>query len=93
MEKNQVLIPCTAIDGMFDNEYSVKIKNKDNQLLSFFADKSRVVKKGSASYLKVLLLESRTSNGEATTVRLPAETFELGSSTVEVNLSVLSPAP
>jgi hypothetical protein len=80
---SQVMIPCKASPGMFDNEYAVEITLPGEEKISLFADKSLVVSMNGADFLKVNLVQD-DQNKEEQPVLLPSESFEKGSRWVSI---------
>jgi hypothetical protein len=83
MGKNVIWIPVKINDGMFTNEYAVKIELIDGATVSIFADKSMIQERKGVPHLRVTLIDRATCPNRMR-VLLPRETFETSSPWVDV---------
>ncbi len=72
-------LKCSAGPGMFSDEYSVEIESSEGKKLSFFATKDIVKSDAIHQYLLKVDLISGTQ------ISLPSETFETGTTAVNVH--------
>lgn len=79
----EVWIPVSASNGMFDTEYSIGLILADGAQVSFFADKDLVRKEKELYSLRVIKINTYPELNKQL-VLLPSETFETASRWAEV---------
>lgn len=82
-ENRAIWIPVSVSEGMFSSEYAITLKTIEGTLVSLYADKSLVQKKGESSFLKVTHINSYPDQHKQR-VLLPSETFETSSRWVDL---------
>jgi hypothetical protein len=77
-------VACFATEGQFSNEYAVSVETRAGRKLSLFVDKRLVRRNGSGhGLLQVQVVD----DGRSTSVLLPTETFEEGSSWADLDVA------
>jgi hypothetical protein len=93
MERDQTYMSawlrCSLTEGMFPGEYAVELDTSEAGRISLFAPAEKV--RFDDRLVRVDVLESSASNGNAIYVYLPSSPFEISSRTVKVPRTALVP--
>ena len=77
MPTQETWLKCKIDSGMFSDEFSIEIENNEGKKLSFFTTEEFIKKTLGESLVKVQVISENK-------ISLPTETFETGTSAVNV---------